>query len=195
VCRAGPAYAGVIGTDGGSRPGILGTQGMAVLEQVIAAVPAGIPVILDAKRGDIASTAQAYAQAAFYTLGAGALTVSPYLGRDSVEPFLADGEHGVFLLCKTSNPGAADLQDLEVGPDGLRLYEQVARLALSWNRADTLGLVVGSTQPDALRRFAGRAASRAAPGRAGHADPGEPGRITRGRSAPGGARPARSDQF
>jgi uridine monophosphate synthetase len=137
-----------------------GPQGIAVLSQVIAAVPASIPVILDAKRGDIASTAEAYAQAAFHTLGAGAVTVSPYLGRDSVEPFLADGEHGVFLLCKTSNPGAADVQDLLVSsaghpqalPAGQRLYEHVALLAQSWNSRDNVGLVVGATQPEALRQ-------------------------------------------
>jgi uridine monophosphate synthetase len=137
-----------------------GPQGIAVLAQVIAAVPAAIPVILDAKRGDIASTAEAYAQAAFRTLGAGAVTINPYLGRDSVEPFLADAERGVFLLCKTSNPGAADIQDLQVWPaghpqatpGGQRLYEHVALLAQSWNSRDNVGLVVGSTQPEALRR-------------------------------------------
>jgi uridine monophosphate synthetase len=130
----------------------LGPEGMAVLQHVIAAVPAGIPVILDAKRGDIASTADAYAQAAVGVLGAAALTASPYLGRDSIEPFLADAERGAFLLCKTSNPGASDLQDLETGAGGLLLYEQVARLALEWNQKDNLGLVVGATQPEALRR-------------------------------------------
>ena len=93
-----------------------------MLREVIEAVKDArlrrIPVILDAKRGDIASTAEAYAQAVFRTLGAGAVTASPYLGRDSVEPFLADPEHGIFLLCKTSNPGAADLQDLRIAPAG-----------------------------------------------------------------------------
>ena len=89
-----------------------GPEGAAALRDVIAAVPDGVPVILDAKRGDIASTAEAYARAAFETLGADAITLSPYLGRDSLEPFLANPERGVFLLCKTSNPGAGDLQDL-----------------------------------------------------------------------------------
>jgi uridine monophosphate synthetase len=131
---------------------VFGPQGIAVLAQVIAAVPAAIPVILDAKRSDIASTAEAYAQAAYRTLGAGAVTINPYLGRDSVEPFLADAERGVFLLCKTSNPGAADIQDLQVSPTGQRLYEHVALLAQSWNSRDNVGLVVGSTQPEALRR-------------------------------------------
>ncbi|MEA3350671.1 MAG: orotidine-5'-phosphate decarboxylase, partial [Chloroflexota bacterium] len=94
----------------------LGPEGLAALQQVIAAIPDEIPVILDAKRGDIASTARAYAQAAFQTLGADAITINPYLGRDAVEPFTADPEKGVFLLCKTSNPGAADLQDLLLTP-------------------------------------------------------------------------------
>jgi len=129
-----------------------GPQGIAVLAQVIAAVPAAIPVILDAKRGDIASTAEAYAQAVFHALGAGAVTASPYLGGDSLEPLLAEAERGVFLLCKTSNPGAADVQDLLVSTDGQRLYEHVALLAQSWNSRDNVGLVVGATQPEALRR-------------------------------------------
>lgn len=139
---------------------VFGAQGMAVLAEVIAAAPQEIPVILDAKRGDISSTAQAYAQAAFQTLGAHAITASPYLGRDSLEPFLSDAGRGVFLLCKTSNPGAADLQDLHLAqpPQGvvmsgsLTVYEAVALLAQAWNTRDNLGLVVGATHPDALRR-------------------------------------------
>ena len=133
-----------------------GAQGMAALERVIAAVPDDIPVILDAKRGDIASTAQAYARAAFQTLRADAITINPYLGRDAVAPFLSDPNHGVFMLCKTSNPGATDLQDLTLLPmpetDSLRLYEYIARLGTTWNEMDNLGLVVGATQPDALAR-------------------------------------------
>jgi uridine monophosphate synthetase len=92
----------------------LGPDGWRALQQVIAAVPEGIPVILDVKRGDIASTAEAYARSAFDELGAGAVTLNPYLGRDSLEPFLARPGKGVFLLCKTSNPGSGDLQDLLV---------------------------------------------------------------------------------
>jgi uridine monophosphate synthetase len=130
-----------------------GPGGMAALGEVIAAIPEEVPVILDAKRGDIASTAQAYAQAAFQTLGADAMTINPYLGRDAVQPFIADPEKGVFLLCKTSNPGASDLQDLIVGErGGIPLYEQVAHLAQDWNRNDNLGLVVGATQPESLAR-------------------------------------------
>jgi uridine monophosphate synthetase len=134
---------------------IYGSAGWEALRQVIAAVPPGVPVILDAKRGDIASTARSYAQAVFQGLGAAAVTANPYLGGDSLEPFLEDAERGVFLLCKTSNPGSADLQDLIVQSDheaGLRLYEMVARLAKGWNRNGNLGLVVGATHPQALRR-------------------------------------------
>jgi uridine monophosphate synthetase len=129
----------------------LGPQGVAVLKDVIAAVPEGIAVILDVKRGDIASTARAYAQAAFQQLGADAVTLNPYLGFDSLEPFLDDPEKGVFLLCKTSNPGAQDLQDRLLA-GGLPLHLQVAALANSWNRSDNLGLVIGATQPAALGR-------------------------------------------
>jgi uridine monophosphate synthetase len=136
-----------------------GAAGWEALKQVVDAIAAEsahtgsvIPVILDAKRGDIASTAEAYAAAAFQTLGAHALTVSPYLGQDSIAPFLADREKGVFLLCKTSNPGASDLQDLALA-GGQPLYERVAQLAQTWNTKGNLGLVVGATQPEALARL------------------------------------------
>lgn len=136
----------------------LGPDGWKVLKELIAAIISGssskgsrIPVILDAKRGDIASTAEAYARSAFGTLGANAITLSPYLGRDSIEPFLADPERGVFLLCKTSNPGSGDLQDL-VLQDGGSLHEHVALLAQSWNTRGNVGLVVAATAPEALAR-------------------------------------------
>ncbi len=142
---------------------IYGAAGIEALGAVIAAVPPDIPVILDAKRGDIASTGRAYARAAFETLGADALTVSPYLGEDSLEPFLGDPDRGVFLLCKTSNPGAADLQDLQVlsyahshkdlqAGELLPLFEYLARRAQAWNTRGNLGLVVGATQVEALTR-------------------------------------------
>lgn len=139
---------------------VFGSQGWQILEQVIARIPDGIPVILDAKRGDISSTAHAYAQAVFGALGAGAVTLSPYLGRDSIEPFLEDPLRGVFLLCKTSNPGAADLQDLLLAADrggGGMVYEAVARLAQEWSGPgsighERIGLVVGATYPMALER-------------------------------------------
>jgi uridine monophosphate synthetase len=137
---------------------IFGSSGIAALETVIANIPDEIPIILDAKRGDIASSAQAYAKAIFETLGANAVTVNPYLGFDAIEPFLKDEQRGVFLLCKTSNPGAADVQDLNVStaPDGdnsvssIKIFELIATKALEWNKNDNLGLVVGATQTEAL---------------------------------------------
>jgi len=128
-----------------------GPEGIEILAEVIAAVPQGIPVILDAKRGDIPSSAEAYARMAFETLGAHAVTLSPYLGRDSLEPFLRDPEHGAFLLCRTSNPGAGDLQDLPLS-GGEPLFMRVARVAAAWNRADNLGLVAGATDPPSLAK-------------------------------------------
>lgn len=128
-----------------------GPEGWQALREVIAAVPKGVPVILDAKRGDIASTAEAYARSAFQELGAGAITLNPYLGRDSLEPFLRDPSHGCFVLCKTSNPGAGDLQDLVIEGASIALYEKVAQLVQSWNEHGNAGLVVGATQPEALR--------------------------------------------
>jgi uridine monophosphate synthetase len=136
---------------------VYGAEGIAVLKEVIDSVPAGIPVILDAKRGDISSTAWAYARTAFDYLGADAITLNPYLGGDAIQPFLMDPERGAFVLCKTSNPGSADLQDLQVqdSASGERslLYERIGMLAQSWNQNDNLGLVVGATQPAALRRL------------------------------------------
>ncbi len=147
---------------------LYGPEGWSALKDVIAAVQdesdrlgSMIPVILDAKRGDIASTAEAYAQSAFKHLGVHAITLNPYLGKDSIDPFLAYKEKGVFLLCKTSNPGAADLQDLPLTPtplppgEGQRvrvLYEHIAHLAQQWNTGNNIGLVVGANQPEALTR-------------------------------------------
>ncbi len=130
---------------------VFGGAGIEALQQVIAHVPEGIPVILDAKRGDIASTAQAYAQSVFDTLGATAVTLSPYLGYDSIQPFLAYPGKGAFVLCKTSNPGAHEFQNL-MG-NGQLLYETVAERCAAWNTADNLGLVVGATDLHALSRI------------------------------------------
>jgi orotidine-5'-phosphate decarboxylase len=114
----------------------------------------GIAVILDAKRGDIGSTAQNYAVEAFDRYGADAVTVNPYLGRDSVQPFLDRADKGVILLCRTSNPGARDLQDLLVrGSDGVErtLYQHVAEtVARDWNANGNCALVVGATYPQEL---------------------------------------------
>jgi orotidine-5'-phosphate decarboxylase len=109
----------------------------------------GIPVILDAKRGDVGNTAQRYAIEAFERYGADAVTVNPYLGTDSLEPFLSYADRGVIVLCRTSNPGAGDLQDLETG--GRKLYEVVAELAATrWNSRGNCALVVGATYPREL---------------------------------------------
>ncbi len=103
-------------------------------------------VILDAKRGDIGNTAAAYAREAFARYQADAVTINPYMGADAVLPFLDDPRHGAILLCRTSNPGAQDFQDLDVG--GLPLYRRVAeRAAADWNRHGNLMLVVGATYP------------------------------------------------
>ncbi len=111
----------------------------------------GTPVILDAKRGDIGSTAEQYAIEAFERYRADAITVNPYMGRDSAEPYLARADKGVILLCRTSNRGGDDLQSLDVG--GELLFERVARLvAEEWNRAGNCALVVGATYPDEIAR-------------------------------------------
>ncbi len=128
-----------------------GRDGLALLELVIAHVPAGRIVILDAKRGDIGSTAEAYARAAFDVLGADALTVNPYLGDDAVAPFIADPRRGAFVLCHTSNPGAQSFQTLDVG--GWPLFLEVAGRAITWNERQNVGLVVGGTYPEALARI------------------------------------------
>jgi len=117
----------------------------------------GLPVILDAKRGDVGSTAERYAIEAFERYGADAVTVNPYLGGEALEPFLRHADRGVIVLCRTSNPGAGELQDLEVG--GRRLYQVVAELAAErWNSRGNCLLVVGATYPRELaevRRLVG----------------------------------------
>jgi orotidine-5'-phosphate decarboxylase len=122
------------------------------LERLIAHIHSahpGVPVILDAKRGDIGSTAAFYADEAFERYDADAVTVNPYLGRDALEPFLSRTDKGVVILCRTSNPGARDLQDLDVG--GRKLYQHVARtVADEWNDNGNCMLVVGATYPGEL---------------------------------------------
>ncbi|MCC6070028.1 orotidine-5'-phosphate decarboxylase [Massilia sp. GCM10020059] len=108
-----------------------------------------IPLVLDAKRGDIGATAHQYAREAFDRYGADAVTVNPYMGFDSVEPYMAWPDRGVIVLCRTSNAGGSDLQFLDVG--GTRLYQHVARLvAEKWNRNGQCALVVGATFPEEL---------------------------------------------
>lgn len=132
----------------------LGQAGYDALRATIAAVPRDVPILLDAKRGDVDSTAERYATAVFDVLGADAVTVSPYLGRDALEPFFRYREKGIFVLCRNSNPGASDIQDLEVaGVNGAEpLYLRVAALADEWNGSGTVGLVVGATYPQQLER-------------------------------------------
>lgn len=130
----------------------MGPGGFEVLSDVIAHAGRHAPVILDAKRGDIGNTAKAYATWAYDLLKADAITVGPYMGRDSAEPFFERAERGVFLLCRTSNPGGADLQALKLAT-GETLYEHVAQLARQWNHHHNVGLVAGATAPEELRRI------------------------------------------
>jgi orotidine-5'-phosphate decarboxylase len=152
----------------------LGAEGWQALIETVAAVPRNIPVILDCKRGDIGNTARMYARSAFEIVGADAVTLSPYLGKDSIEPFLAYRDKGAFILCLTSNQSAGQLQQkiimLENPPSGQHLSPQskaktfaeffsvstrelftyVAELAMEWNDNDNIGLVVGATVPREL---------------------------------------------
>lgn len=138
----------------------LGRAGWDALDATLAAIPPDVPVIADAKRGDIGNTAAAYARACFDALGCDAVTVNPYLGRDAIEPFLAYTDRGVYLLCRTSNPGGADFQDLLVQTGGAAaepLYQVVARRAAAWNTRGNLGLVIGATYPAELATVRGLA--------------------------------------
>jgi orotidine-5'-phosphate decarboxylase len=130
-----------------------GEDGFAMLRSVRDLVPAGTPLLADAKRSDIGSSSQGYARAIFDQLGFDAVTVNPYLGGDALAPFFAVPGKGVFVLVRTSNPGAAHLQELPVaGTDGQSrpLYQVVAQQALTWDQHGTLGLVVGATAPSAV---------------------------------------------
>ncbi len=131
----------------------LGAEGMDALKRTARHIPAGILSIGDAKRGDIGNTAKAYAQAVFSILGFDATTVNPYLGFDSVEPFLQYKDKGVFILCRTSNAGAIDFQSLRCETErGMRpLFQVVADKAEKWNTIGNIGLVVGATYPEELK--------------------------------------------
>lgn len=146
-----------------------GLEGLAAMKATIEAVPDDIPVILDAKRGDIGSTAAAYAKAAFEVWGADAVTLNPYMGGDTLEPFLEYEDRGVFVLTRTSNPGGKDFEDLPITYDegsplvydgrSRPLYEHVAERAVKWNARGNVGLVVGATAPDELKRIRALAGS------------------------------------
>ena len=132
-----------------------GSAGIAALERLRSRIPADVPVIIDAKRGDIGSTAARQAAALFDGLGADAITVSPYLGEEAIAPLLERIDRFAYVLCRTSNPGAAELQGLAVAsdPDGSPsepLYARVARRATQWGPGGTVGLVVGATAPAEL---------------------------------------------
>ena len=131
----------------------LGAEGIACLIRVIASIPKDIPVVLDAKRGDISSTAIAYAQAAFDAAKANCITLHPYMGYDSIEPFVrSNRSKGCFVLCKTSNPSSKDFETLKL-ENGDMLYEVVARKCSKWNeQTNNIGLVVGATDIEALTR-------------------------------------------
>jgi orotidine-5'-phosphate decarboxylase len=112
-----------------------------------------IPVILDSKRGDIGSTADHYALEAFERYGADAVTVNPYMGFDTIQPYLKHEGKGVIVLCRTSNPGGSDLQFLNIAPNGEPLYLHVAKLAAQhWNDSGQISLVVGATFPEEIAK-------------------------------------------
>ncbi len=130
----------------------LGRTGQDVLRRTLGAVPDGIPVIADAKRGDVGSTSAAYARAVFEYLGADAMTVNVYGGFDATEPFLKYEDRGVLVWCRSSNPSAGDFQDALVQQEGSTrpLWQVVALKAREWNQAGNVGIVVGATYPRQL---------------------------------------------
>lgn len=129
----------------------LGAEGMSLLRLIRERIPEEIPVILDGKRGDIGNTAQFYAEALFDRLRADWITINPYLGYDSIRPFLDYKDKGVFILCLTSNAGAKDFQMIDI--EGKPLYQIVAEKVSFWNKDQNCGLVVGATHPDQLREL------------------------------------------
>ncbi len=130
-----------------------GDKGIADLKQTLKCIPPDIPVIGDAKRSDIGNTSKAYAVSLFDIFGFDAATVNPYLGFDAIEPFIQYRDKGIFILCRTSNAGAADFQSLRcIFQDKTRpLYEVVAAKAQEWNTHGNIGLVVGATFPEELK--------------------------------------------
>jgi orotidine-5'-phosphate decarboxylase len=131
----------------------MGHEGMEALKSTLSCIPSDVLIIGDAKRGDIGNTARAYAKALFEVLGVDAATLSPYLGFDSIEPFLQYKDKGSIILCRTSNTGAADFQSLMCETSGglKPLFRIVADKASEWNTAGNIGLVVGATYPEELK--------------------------------------------
>ena len=138
-----------------------GSAGIAALERLRGRVPPNVPFVVDAKRGDIGTTAARQAIALYDILGADAVTANPYLGSEAIEPLMSRGDRFAYLLCRTSNPGAGELQGLEVAADAATgapvepLYARIARLAQTWGPGGTVGLVVGATAPVELERIRG----------------------------------------
>lgn len=137
-----------------------GVTGMAALERLVRYIPSDIPIILDGKFGDIGSTAEQYARGAFEAFGVDAVTLSPYVGADAIQPFLAYADKGAFVLARTSNPGAGEFQNLVLehgakSEEGGTLYEMVVRKAMEWHRQGPgmCGLVVGATYPQELEHI------------------------------------------
>ncbi len=134
----------------------LGIGGLKALERTISHIKEDAPnavIIGDAKRGDVGASAEAYAKAMFDVWGFDAVTVNAYLGGDTVRPFLNYQDRGVFILCRTSNPGAGDLQDLRSSGSGEPLYRTVAAQAMEWSSAGNVGLVVGATYPAEMKQL------------------------------------------
>ena len=130
----------------------LGIRGLQALNKTVNYIPRDIPVIGDAKRGDIGNTATAYAKALFGYYKFDAVTVNPYMGYDSVKPFLDYRDKGIFVVCRTSNSSASDFQDL-VDNFGMKFYQTVALRAGDWNKGGNVGLVVGATYPEELKEI------------------------------------------
>ena len=126
-----------------------GRRGYELLEKTVAMIPSDIHIIADAKRGDIGNTSAAYAKAVFEELKCDSITVSPYMGKDSVSPFLGYSDKMVFLLCLTSNSGSTDFEKEKIGDK--YLYEVVLEKSMKWGSADNLGYVVGATHPEELK--------------------------------------------
>lgn len=129
----------------------LGAEGISLLKLITERIPANIPIILDAKRGDIGNTAAQYATFLFEQLRGDWVTLNPYMGYDSMRPFLEYKEKGIFVLCLTSNSGSKDFQMLQV--DGKPLYQLVAEKVAYWNKEQNCGLVVGATHPEQLEQI------------------------------------------
>ena len=143
-------------------------RGYAALRETLAAMPSHIVTLADAKRGDVEHTARAYVRALFDDLGFDCATVNAYLGRDSVEPWIEDPNHGAIIVTRTSNPGAPDLQDVTVVDGAARpLFELVAERARAWDTHGNVCLVTGATYPDEMRRLRELCPEHAVP-RAGH---------------------------